>query len=81
VQSVDVAGGNPSLESGKHLATPAVRRLAKEHNIDLDTVQGSGKGGRLLKVSKALRGIYASEPSLHHHSRFALCTGRFASIH
>jgi pyruvate dehydrogenase E2 component (dihydrolipoamide acetyltransferase) len=31
------------------LATPAVRKLAKEHDIDLKSIDGSGKDGRVLK--------------------------------
>ncbi|WP_218353829.1 dihydrolipoyllysine-residue acetyltransferase [Alteromonas lipotrueiana] len=34
---------------GKVLASPAVRRIAREHNIDLTQVSGSGKKGRILK--------------------------------
>ncbi|KAJ2666160.1 hypothetical protein IW148_001089 [Coemansia sp. RSA 1199] len=30
-------------------ATPAVRRVARENNVDLHYVAGSGKGGRILK--------------------------------
>lgn len=33
----------------KSLATPAVRRLAMENNIDLNLVKGSGKDGRIMK--------------------------------
>ena len=33
----------------KTLATPAVRRLAMENNIDLNLVPGSGKDGRIMK--------------------------------
>lgn len=36
--------------SNKVLATPAVRRIAMEHNITLSDVQGSGPKGRILKV-------------------------------
>src|SRR6185312_6974029 len=31
------------------LATPAVRRLAREHQVDLQLIKGSGKAGRVLK--------------------------------
>lgn len=34
---------------GKVLASPAVRRLAREQDIDLTQVKGSGKKGRILK--------------------------------
>jgi len=31
------------------LATPAVRRVAKENNVDITQIQGTGKNGRILK--------------------------------
>lgn len=34
---------------GKVLATPAVRRIARENNIRLEDVTATGKGGRVLK--------------------------------
>lgn len=42
----------PSTQSstvGKALATPAVRRLARELDLDLSQIEGSGKDGRVLK--------------------------------
>lgn len=39
----------PIAIEGKVLASPAVRRVAREKNIDLSSVQGSGKKGRILK--------------------------------
>jgi 2-oxoisovalerate dehydrogenase E2 component (dihydrolipoyl transacylase) len=33
----------------KVLSSPAVRKMSKEHNIDLGTVLGTGPGGRVLK--------------------------------
>ena len=40
----------PIAIEGKVLASPAVRRIAREHNIDLSAVNGSGKKGRVLKA-------------------------------
>lgn len=42
----------PSAANGAHASkrkklSPAVRRMVKEHNVDLDHVNGSGKGGRV----------------------------------
>ena len=31
----------------KSVATPAVRRIAKEHNVDIHSVHGTGRGGRV----------------------------------
>ncbi len=42
--SADIANRN-----GKALASPAVRRIAREHSIDIAQVHGSGKNGRVLK--------------------------------
>ena len=38
-----------TLSHDKVLTTPAVRRIARENNIDLKTVSGTGKDGRVLK--------------------------------
>ena len=38
-----------SPEAGKVLATPAVRRVAREWGVILSDVRGSGEGGRVLK--------------------------------
>jgi 2-oxoisovalerate dehydrogenase E2 component (dihydrolipoyl transacylase) len=38
-----------SKHSGKVLASPAVRRIARERGVDMGSIQGSGKKGRILK--------------------------------
>lgn len=37
------------VRQGKAIASPAVRRLAREQEIDISTVSGTGKKGRVLK--------------------------------
>jgi pyruvate dehydrogenase E2 component (dihydrolipoamide acetyltransferase) len=39
----------PSREGARIHSSPLVRRMAKEHGIDLTTVQGTGSGGRISK--------------------------------
>ena len=38
-----------AVSAGRALATPAARRLARDLNVDLDSVQGTGEGGRIRK--------------------------------
>ncbi|AFZ50931.1 dihydrolipoamide acetyltransferase family protein [Dactylococcopsis salina] len=38
----------PKQENGRVVASPRARKLAKEHNIDLATLQGSGPHGRIV---------------------------------
>lgn len=49
----------PVVIDGRVLASPAVRRIAREHNVDLADLTGTGKKGRVLKadVLNALDGI------------------------
>jgi len=41
----------PEAEAGgdRHKSSPLVRRIAKEHNVDIGQIQGSGIGGRVTK--------------------------------
>ncbi len=40
----------PKTGGGRIVTSPAVRRLAREHGIDLHRVEGSGPGGRILRA-------------------------------
>ncbi|MCC6909180.1 MAG: 2-oxo acid dehydrogenase subunit E2 [Phycisphaerales bacterium] len=51
--------GLPTLGGGgKVMATPAVRRLARDKGIDINTIQGTGRGGRVTAsdVERAAQG-------------------------
>ena len=47
------ANGGASVESGddlrRHKSSPLVRRIAREHNVDIEQLHGSGIGGRVTK--------------------------------
>lgn len=45
---------------GKSLATPAVRRIARELSIDINTVDGTGRGGRVTATDVATSANTAS---------------------
>lgn len=49
VQTTTPAAASTPAAQGKPLASPAVRRLARELNIDLSKVPGSGDKGRVYK--------------------------------
>ncbi len=48
-QPAKPAGGEQELPDRRARYSPAVRRLAQEHNIDLGSVVGSGMGGRITR--------------------------------
>ena len=54
-----------SAESGDAVASPAARKIASENKIELSSLQGSGKGGRITKedVLKAVSDSPRSEPA------------------
>jgi pyruvate dehydrogenase E2 component (dihydrolipoamide acetyltransferase) len=47
----DMSGGLAGItaSNGKALATPAVRRLARDLGVEIDSIAGSGIGGRVLE--------------------------------
>ncbi|KAG0286747.1 hypothetical protein BGZ96_009196 [Linnemannia gamsii] len=52
MMDIPAAAGRPEIPTADHIltfATPAVRRVAKENNVDIANIKGSGKGGRVMK--------------------------------
>mmetsp|Transcript_22031 Transcript_22031/g.31960 ORF Transcript_22031/g.31960 Transcript_22031/m.31960 type:complete len:589 (+) Transcript_22031:1294-3060(+) len=47
--ATSIGNNEDVLASSKVLATPAVRKLVKEHNLNLSSVKGTGPKGRILK--------------------------------
>ena len=59
------AAAAPGKEGGRIHSSPLVRRMAKEHGIDLATVPGTGAGGRISKqdIEAVIAGGGAAIPS------------------
>lgn len=70
-QSATIAGAptstNPKIAANKALATPSVRRVSRDLNVDITQINGTGKDGRVLKEDvlayhKALQSGHAQDP-------------------
>lgn len=48
--AADAPGGLAETAEAAQFLSPVVRKLAKEHNLDLSTIQGSGRGGRITRT-------------------------------
>ena len=48
-KTVTAIGADPSAGNGRRRSSPLVRRIAKEHNVDITQIPGSGIGGRVTK--------------------------------
>lgn len=46
---VEVSDSPTDDQSMKHRYSPAVLRLSQEHSIDLETIKGTGRGGRITR--------------------------------
>ena len=64
-QQTPAAAAAPAKEGVRIHSSPLVRRMAKEHGIDLATVPGTGAGGRISKqdIETAIAGGGAGAPS------------------
>eukprot|EP00300_Choanocystis_sp_HF-7_P037116 c53118_g1_i1.p1 GENE.c53118_g1_i1~~c53118_g1_i1.p1 ORF type:complete len:496 (+),score=129.04 c53118_g1_i1:66-1553(+) len=53
------------------LATPAVRALARQNNLDLSRISGTGRDGRIMKtdVLNSLQQASKAKPPTHHHQQ------------
>jgi pyruvate/2-oxoglutarate dehydrogenase complex dihydrolipoamide acyltransferase (E2) component len=73
--SSDEEGGMAARSSlsdgaGKVLATPAVRRVAREWGVNLSDVRGSGEDGRILKEN-ILRHVEAIKGENYYNVKFS----------
>lgn len=62
VEKVEVAKEIEKSEEMEKRYSPLVRRLAKEYNVDLESVKGTGEGGRVTK--KDVMDYVASKPGV-----------------
>src|SRR5215471_4613528 len=59
------AAAAPAKEGARIHSSPLVRRMAKEHGIDLSSIPGTGAGGRISKqdIEAAIAGGAPAEPA------------------
>jgi pyruvate dehydrogenase E2 component (dihydrolipoamide acetyltransferase) len=50
VNGGSTVNGNSANGAGRHIASPLVRKLARENHLDLSHVTGSGPGGRIIRA-------------------------------
>src|SRR3954454_3492186 len=65
--------GSPAARrSGRRRYSPVVMRIAAEHDVDLDQVEGTGRGGRVSKkdVLAYIGGGAKEEPPMHIESPY-----------
>ncbi|MBI2472510.1 MAG: 2-oxo acid dehydrogenase subunit E2 [Planctomycetes bacterium] len=62
VETVKAVTETEKIEEAEKRYSPLVRRLAKEYNINLEEVKGSGEGGRVTK--KDIMDYVASKPGI-----------------
>jgi 2-oxoglutarate dehydrogenase E2 component (dihydrolipoamide succinyltransferase) len=48
-KTVSAVSGEQTSGNGRRRSSPLVRRIAKEHNVDIGSIAGSGIGGRVTK--------------------------------
>ena len=74
VGNMSGAAAGISASPGKALATPAVRRLARDLGVDIDAVSGTGIGGRVLE--KDVRAVAGTSASPVHAPREPVAPAR-----
>ncbi len=64
-EKIPAAAQGVTPSSGPVKASPVAKRIARENNVDLATLQGSGPGGRIVRkdVESALAGVQKSAVS------------------
>ncbi|MFB6205579.1 MAG: dihydrolipoamide acetyltransferase family protein [Haloglomus sp.] len=57
------SGGEPSAKGGRVFAAPSARRLARELGVDIETISGSGPGGRVTESDVRAAAESSGEPT------------------
>ena len=68
--------GESADEAERRIASPLVRRLAREHGLDLRQVRGSGPGGRIIRADlDGLLAVATAEAEAHKGPAMPLASG------
>lgn len=66
------------MQNERVLASPAVKKIAEEKNIDLSTIKGSGPNGRI--VTRDIEGLEGGAVSFHSRQLPTLAPGSFTEV-
>jgi pyruvate dehydrogenase complex dihydrolipoamide acetyltransferase long form len=76
VRALSLAPTESTEEAERRIASPLVRRLAREHGLDLRQVRGSGPGGRIIRADlDELLAVAVAEADTHKGPAMPLASG------
>lgn len=76
MMDVAVDSGAPKTVGERVFASPLAKRIAKDQNIDLKTIQGSGPHGRIVKRDLESGSVVSASPSTTESTKIMLSNMR-----
>lgn len=79
IQTSQTSKSSGSVDTSQILATPAVRALVREHKLDITSIKGTGKDGRIMKEDVLRRLSQGAEPTKPAKTEAPKAAGRTAA--